>query len=373
VRVGLDASPLAAPGTAPAVYVECLARALAALRPDDQFLLLADRPVALEDRRFPRNLELRVTGPSARPGALRSIAGLPQAAARLGLDLFHASQPGAGPAPVGCPVVLTVHDLAAVHAPGAFPHAARWLALLWQPVGVHRARAVLVPSRRTAEDLRHVYGLPADRIAVVPLAAGPEYSAPLDAAALAQTRRRLGLPHPFILGVGAWEPRKNREGLIEAFERALRGKGLPHALVLAGPGRAAGSLPAPGGRVRTLGLVPRFDMPALYRLADFLACPSHWEGFGLSVLEAMASGTPVLAPLDRAVAETAGEALFAVDAADPDALAEGLLRLASDGALKADLRRKGLARSAGFSWEETARRTWQVYERATARPAAALY
>jgi glycosyltransferase involved in cell wall biosynthesis len=119
--------------------------------------------------------------------------------------------------------------------------------------------------------------------------------------------------------------------------------------------------------VRFLGYVPDEDLPALYSGALLLAFPSLYEGFGLPVLEAMACGTPVLTSNVSATAEVADGAALLVDPRSVDALASALGRLLTDDALRADLRRRGLARAAEFSWERTARETLSVYEKVAAR------
>jgi glycosyltransferase involved in cell wall biosynthesis len=113
--------------------------------------------------------------------------------------------------------------------------------------------------------------------------------------------------------------------------------------------------------------VPAAELDALYRAADAVAYPSLYEGFGLPVIEAMARGVPVVASTSDAVAETAGGAALLVDPADVATIAEGLARVLSEDALRADLVKKGVARAAAFSWEATARATLDAYTDAMER------
>jgi glycosyltransferase involved in cell wall biosynthesis len=183
-------------------------------------------------------------------------------------------------------------------------------------------------------------------------------------------RARYALTHPYVLFLGVLEPKKNVEVLLEAVARVRRTRAWG-ATELAIVG-AAGWGPVPGrrahalgldGAVRFIGAAPDADLPALYGGATAFAFPSLWEGFGLPVLEAMASGTPVVASNRGALPEvTAGAALLVEPAPEP--LAEALERLLTEPALRARLRAEGLARAAQFSWARTARETLSVYRAA---------
>jgi glycosyltransferase involved in cell wall biosynthesis len=228
-----------------------------------------------------------------------------------------------------------------------------------------RADAVIAVSRHTAEDLARRTRLPAGKIHVVPLAASlPAASADLD-----EVLSRLKVPSPYVLFVGTLEPRKNVVRLIRGYRR-LAARGAPHALVLAGPmgWRHQGlmrelSAEAPG-RIVLTGSTGPLDLDALYRGASAFVYPSLYEGFGLPVLEAMARGTPCVVSIASSLPEVAGEAAVPVDPRSVGGLAEAMERVINDGDLAERLRQAGRARAAGFSWEETARRTLEVYKAA---------
>jgi alpha-1,3-rhamnosyl/mannosyltransferase len=168
---------------------------------------------------------------------------------------------------------------------------------------------------------------------------------------------RLGLAPGYLLFVGNPKPHKNLPALLAAYaELAARRSDLP-PLLLAGGERDD----APAGGVRRIGVVAEGDLPALYRGARALVLPSLWEGFGLPALEAMASGTPVVAAARGALPELVGDAGLLFDPDDATALPAALARIVDDAALRAELARRGRERAAGYSWRETARATLAVY------------
>jgi glycosyltransferase involved in cell wall biosynthesis len=280
--------------------------------------------------------------------------------------VLHATNPAAIP-PAGARqrLVVTVHDLAFEHFPELFPRQWRLLYRIGLRAAVRRADAILTPSRNTAEDLVSRTKVRPERIHVVPLAAalGAYDADPRE------VRDRLKVPEPYVLFVGTLEPRKNLVSLVRAYRRAA-GTGAPHALVLAGP---MGWQPAallrelalsgPGEIVLT-GPVSAADLDALYRGSAAFVYPSLYEGFGLPVLEAMARGVPTIASNASSVPEVLGDAGIAVDPRSIAELADALERVLGDEALAADLARRGAERAARFTWDETARRTLQVYGKA---------
>ena len=183
-------------------------------------------------------------------------------------------------------------------------------------------------------------------------------------------RAKYSLPKRFILYVGTIEPRKNLMRLMTAFANA-RQAGIPHQLVCVGPyGWASRDL---SGHIERLGIrdavhftgyVPFEHLPAIYNLGDFFAFPSLYEGFGLPVVEAMASGIPVLTSNTSSLGEIAGDAAETIDPMDTDAMTEAIRRLATDADLRRERSDRGLRRARTFSWGQTAREMLAVYHRA---------
>jgi glycosyltransferase involved in cell wall biosynthesis len=233
-----------------------------------------------------------------------------------------------------------------------------------------RATAIVTVSNSTRRDLLRLEDVSADRVSVVPEAASPEFHPIRDGATLEFLRAKYGLPDRFFLYVGTIEPRKNLGRLMNAFAQA-RAAGVTHDLVCVGPyGWASRDL---AGHIDSLGLTPHVhftgyvpfeNLPAIYNLGEFFVFPSLYEGFGLPVVEAMASGTPVITSNTSSLSEIAADAAETVDPTSVDALATAIHHLAGDRAWREELSRRGLARAKSFSWAQTARDMLAVYHQA---------
>jgi glycosyltransferase involved in cell wall biosynthesis len=293
---------------------------------------------------------------------------MPQRARAVHADLLHV--PGFdAPWLHSCPTVLTVHDLIGALFPHNFPPAAKFYWSRWLPASVRRATHVIADSESTRRDIMRLVGLPGERITVVPLAAGEQYCPVEDPARLAAVRTKYGLAARYLLFVSTIEPRKGLDTLVEAYAR-LGAAYQEVGLVITGKqGWYAEQLFAQvkrlglGERVRFTDYVADEDLPALYSAAEALAFPSRYEGFGLTVLEAMACGCPVICSNVSSLPEVAGDAARLVSPDDADALAAALSATLADASLRRAMRARGLAQAARFSWDKTARETLAVYER----------
>jgi glycosyltransferase involved in cell wall biosynthesis len=263
------------------------------------------------------------------------------------------------PPPTWRPLIVTIHDLAAVAQPALHP--SRTVAMQRQRLAaLDRAAAVIAVSRATAEGLIR-RGVDRRRVHVTPLGLTP---LPSPALPLPEGR--------FVLAVGTLEPRKAHEVLLAAFASAS----LPAdvRVVFAGPvpdGRDAvlcglATQLGIGDRFQILGAVDDAHLSALYRSAVLLCMPSLEEGFGLPVLEAMSVGLPVVASDIPALREVGGAAAVFVSPGDAQALADELSRVLGDSALRVRLVREGEARAAQFTWDATAAATIRAYEFALA-------
>lgn len=285
--------------------------------------------------------------------------GRPRVEAATGpVDVCHAT--ALIPAATRAPLVVTVHDLAFRRHPERFTR--HGVAVMERALAVirRRADAVLCPSRHSADDLLAA-GIDAERIHLVPLGVDMRSCTEEQIAAV---RRRYRLDGEFVLFVGTLEPRKNLPRLAEAMARLDRRVPLVVAGV-AGWGEQHGGLhhrlvDELGVDIRIVGLVPDEQLTALYAAATVFAYPSEWEGFGLPVLEAMATGTPVVTSRGTSTEEVAGGAAVLVDPLDVDDLAAGL-SAAFDTRRREELSHAGRERAASMSWQHTADTTLEVY------------
>lgn len=278
-------------------------------------------------------------------------------------DVFH-SPYFVAPLFATCPVIITVHDLIFDRYPEYMPwgwsrpYYAYYGWLMRQ--GTRRAHRILAVSRATSSDLTRYYGVPPDKVMVIPAGADPSLSRVMDADRLREIRRRYALERPFVLAVGTRRPHKNLARLVRAFVYAKAHA--THQLVFAGPGdprfpdkaRQTARELGMNEHVRFLEWVPEADLPALYTLADLVVVPSLVEGFGLPALEAMACGTPVAAANNTSLPEIVGEAGALFDPLDVKALADVLRELLHDPARRQRQAEAGQRRAAMFNWTNVA-------------------
>nr|MBA3261572.1 glycosyltransferase [Thermoleophilaceae bacterium] len=249
--------------------------------------------------------------------------------------------------------VVVINDLAALRHPSWYSPVYASYQQQILPLLARRARLVIAPSEFSRLELAEGLGLNPERIAVVPHGVDGRFSPSADSEVV---RRAYGLERPYVLVVGTRIARKNLASLATARAR-LREHGLE--LVSVGSGRAY-MRPGEAPPMRALGYVDDKDLPGLYAGALALTMPSLYEGFGLPVLEAMASGVPVVAANRTALPETCGDAALLVDPDDGEALADALLKVTGDEPVRERLIERGLQRSALFSWDRSARLTDEV-------------
>jgi len=260
--------------------------------------------------------------------------------ALAGADLLHCST-YYGPVRPRIPTVVTVHDLAVLRHPEAFPRWTRAYVPRVVPHVLRAARRVIAVSEFTASELEVLLRVPREKIRIVPNG--------VDASFAPEGPRADGA---YVLAVGTLEPRKNLARAIEAATLA----GAELRVVGA---RGWGGVDASGPNVTWLGEVDDAELARQYRGSLCVVYPSLYEGFGIPVLEAMACGAAVVTSRGGATEEVAGDAAVLVDAGDPAAIAAGIAEAISR---RADLRALGLERARAFSWDETASRTRSVYE-----------
>ncbi len=268
------------------------------------------------------------------------------------------------------PSVVTVHDLGYRRFPQAHTRVQRWYLEASTRWNAANAARVIAISQATARDLQTAYGTPAARIRVIHEAAAGWTRA--GATARQAAREKYGLTRPYALFMGSIQPRKNLERLITAYAHLHAREPLSWDLALVG-GRGWLSEPLYEQvqtlelekRIRFTGYVPDDDLIALLSDARFFAFPSLFEGFGLPVLEAQSVGVPVMTANNSSLPEIAGDAALLVDPTDVDAIADAMLRLSQDEALRQRLIEAGYENVKRFSWAKAAAETLAVLEEAT--------
>jgi glycosyltransferase involved in cell wall biosynthesis len=265
--------------------------------------------------------------------------------------------------------LATVHDVAWKIYPDAFTTFMRNY-LEWSARhAVRRAAKVLAVSESSKNDLIKFYHAPADKIAVTYLGLDSTFH-PMNENQVQPVLDKYGLVYQkYILFVGTIQPRKNIVRLVEAFQKIKKENHIEEKLVIAG-GR--GWLWEPilkkvktaglDGSVKYLDYIENRDLPALYAGAKLLTLPALYEGFGLPPLEAMASGVPVVVSNISSLPEIAGDAGVFVDPKSVDSIAQGLLKVLTDKNLREQMIVKGLERAKQFTWENTVRKTLEIFQ-----------
>lgn len=273
----------------------------------------------------------------------------------------------------GC-TVATIHDLSHHLYPQFHPAARIDYMRRALPESLSRANHLITDAESVRRELIEHFGYPAERITAIPLAANSAFR-PHSVEEIQATLAPLHLePHGYSLYVGTIEPRKNLDRLLDAYETLPQALRMRYPLVMAGGAgwcsenthkRMASA--ANAGWLHYLRYVSQADLPGLYSGARVFVYPSLYEGFGLPVLEAMASGTPVITSNSSSLPEVVGSAALQIQPEDVSCLAAALSRALQDDAWRVSASEAGLARAAQFSWQRCVHQTVQVYEQLSMR------
>ncbi|MGH9442169.1 MAG: glycosyltransferase family 4 protein [Thermoanaerobaculia bacterium] len=362
MRVGIDARALLTQRTGIGVYTENIARALGE-RERMEIDLFTPREVSPRPE-FPPSV--RFVPDAHKFGTVWIQTHLPRRLDQAGSEVLLSALT-ISPTRISIPSVSVVHDLTPLSHPEWHRRKVVVAFLPWIEKTLDRAARVIAVSETTARDLKERFPEVSARVTVVPHGVQARFRPPADAAEAESTRAEYTRSRRYVLYLGTLEPRKNLVRLLSACERLWREKRSRPDLLLAG---GAGWRSAPlleriarspfRDKIHRVGYVDPEDAPRLYGAADVFCYPSHEEGFGLPVLEAMACGAPAVISTTPALMETAGGAALSAPAGDDAALAEAIARVLEEPNLRDTLVSRGLARAAGFRWEESARRTADV-------------
>ena len=270
-----------------------------------------------------------------------------------------------------CPVVVSIHDLSFEHLPETFKRRSRTQLRLTVRHSARRAARIISLSEHGRRDIIETYGITAERVSAIPLAAPSNFGPVHDNRELQRVRHNYGIDGDYILSVGSIQPRKNLARLVKAYA-SLRGNKsadkLPKLVLVGKCGwlydETLRTLEETGVKdsVVLTGYVPQADLPALYSGALCFVYPSYFEGFGLPPLEAMKCGAPVIVGNKTSLPEVVGDAALAVDPFDVEAIASAMKKVIESSALRNELSIKGQTRAEAFDWRETARKTLAIYE-----------
>lgn len=275
-------------------------------------------------------------------------------------DLFHGSlylSPLFSP----CPSVVNVYDLSFQRLPAYLERRNRTILELLVPRSVRRASKVITPSEFTRKEILEQWCLPPEKVVVIPGAPMPHFYDAVSRHDICAVLERYALKDPYVVYVGTLEPRKNLPALVEAFGIVQRAGFATCTLAIVGrPGWGlkkfydAVERSSSRGSIRLIGYVPDRDLPALYKGARAVVYLSLYEGFGFPPLEAMASGSAVVASNRASIPECVGDGGLLVDPSNVEEIAEKILLLLRDEDFRREVAARGVARSRRFSWEKSA-------------------
>jgi len=338
------------------VYTLALLEELAA-RDDLALTALAHREPS--DARRLRELGVGVETQPAPLGVLWQQRLLPRRLASGDFDVFW-SPLLTLPRRVPIPSLVTLHDLTVLRYAETLPWKVRWSLRPFLESTVESARRIVVASRAMAAEVEEAFVAARSKVVVIPHGVDPEFR-PADEDERSDLRERFDAPNGYVVAVGTLEPRKNLAVLLEAWDLLVAELGdRSPRLLLAGPEgwkdrrlrRRIDELAGSG--VRRLGRLPRPELAALVRGAIALAYPSIYEGFGLPVAEAIASGVPAIVARGGSTAEVAADAGLTVEPDAPAELADALRRVTIDHDLREALVGRALERRGEWSWRRAA-------------------
>lgn len=362
--IGIDARKLDDFGIG--TYIRNLVQGLARLDGENRYVVFVGSRGAEHLGELPENFQTVVERSPVY--SLRELVALSWRLFRLRLDLYHATH-YVLPAVVPCRAVVTIHDVIHLLYPEFLPGP---LAFLYAQRMIRRALSrgdrVIADSQNTKTDLMEYFDVDGRKIRVVYPGVADKFRRHLGKDELRTRLRALDLEPPYLLFVGNPKPHKNLDSVIKAFARALQIERFEGQLVCVGDRggaqfkiRQRAEQLGISDRVRLLGHVAEEELPSIYQGAELFLYPTLYEGFGLPVVEAMASGVPVLTSNTSALKEVAEGYALLTDPLDIEEMAQAIARAMVDPEQLRTLAKLGLKRADEFRWERTAQATLDVY------------
>lgn len=370
-RIAIDARKIRDFGIG--TYVRNLILELAEIDADNRYFLFVgpDDVDALPD--LPDHFETVIQ--RAPVYSIRELYALSWQLLRLKIDLYHATH-YVLPLWVPCKAVVTIHDIIHLLYPEYLPNRlAFFYAERMIRHGLHRGDRVITVSHNTRSDLRDYFGVKGRKIEVVHNGIEQSFRRELPIEERDRHLEALGIEAGYVLFVGNPKPHKNLDNVIKAYAQAVRGGDIDAPLVCVGDRsglelkiRLRAEQLGLEDRIILLGHVDQEVLPAIYQGAALFMYPTLYEGFGLPVVEAMASGVPVITSNTSALKEIAAGYAHLVGPMDVDGMAAAVRRCLTDKEHHKNLRTAGLRRSQDFSWRRAAEQTLGVYRLALATP-----
>ncbi|MFZ5982091.1 MAG: glycosyltransferase family 4 protein [Patescibacteria group bacterium] len=384
MKIGIDARTILNPEKGEAIgvghYTYQLIRHLLKVDTKNEYVLFFDFRVREKDiEKFKqRNVKIKFYPFSDYkkylPGAYNEILGS-ATLAKEDLDIIHTTSPLSRiPVSYQGKVILTVSDLGAYQVPDVFPKIKRAKIKTLTSLMTDKAKKIVAVSDSTKEGLKRYLKCPEEKIEVIRSGFDNRF---LDGSRISREKvlEKYAVKDKYILFLGTLDPVKNIVRLLEAFKlfrEKIKGEGIgdDYKLILAGKRgwlseeyrQIAKDLELDKS-VKFIGYVVGDDLVPLFREAEFFVMPSLYEGFGTTVLEALASGTPAIISNVSSLPEVAGDAAIYINPMDTEGLANEMFRLSKDDSLKYSLREKGREQAKKFNWEKCARETLEIYKK----------
>ncbi len=347
-------------------YVRNLIRELGQLDVHNRYLLFVGEAGKQALRRLPENFQpVMVNSPVY---SVRELFVLSWEIFRLKVDLYHATH-YVLPAVVPCPAVVTIHDIIHLLYPEFLPNRmAFFYAQRMIRRSLSRGERIITVSENTKKDLIKYLQVDGKKIEVIHNGIENAFRETLEPEDRKRWLQNLGIEGPYFLFVGNPKPHKNLDRVVQAYARALKLHDLPHKLVCVGSRdgtefkiRQRAEQLGIRERVQMLGHVAQEALPAIYQGAALFLYPTLYEGFGLPVVEAMASCVPVITSNTSALKEIGAGYAHLVNPLDVEAMAQAIVQCATDKEHRETLCKLGRRRSQEFEWRRAAERTLAIY------------
>ncbi len=253
-------------------------------------------------------------------------------------------------------LIVTMHDVSFRYSGFYSLKGKLWHCAIRPKQILQRADKIIAVSENTKADIQKTFGIPSETISVIPLGVDHDAFARCSKDDMDRVRNKYHIQQPFLLSIGTVEPRKNSEGIFQAWDALTKKQRSNHSLVIAGKitnQKLASRYPS----VQFIGYIPEEDKIPLYKAAKAFVYPSYFEGFGLPVLEAMAAGLPVITSFATSLPEVARGAALLVDPYNTQELSTAIHNILTDNTLAQNLRERSQQTAKSFSWKRTAEAT----------------